>query len=120
MHFRAQIDRDKKTGKIHYQVSHFMDANPVLRSTELSRAREEVQLNKRNELRPQARLPFTEVLNIRQRYGIDAMNIRPDQEKAFWKIMQREYPKFLTTNKRVYRPPSRKIRFAPGTLELAR
>lgn len=116
--FTAQIDRDEKTGKVEYQVQHKMDVGPMLRSAEVMRAREEVALRKNDQWRPQARLDWVTVMNIKQKYGIDATNVKPDQEQRFWQIVQSEYPKMLTTSKKVYR--RQKIKFDRGTLEPAK
>lgn len=118
LHVKAQIDKDEKTGKVAYQITHSMDATPALEAALKARKLEEDRLNKKNEIRPQARLPMTEVMNIKRRYGIDPLNVKPDQETRFWQILQTEYPRFLSTNKKVYRVPRlrEKIRFMPGTL----
>jgi hypothetical protein len=117
--FKAIVDNDGP-GRVKFQLQHFEDVGPALRQAELQRKLEAERLRKENEVRPQAKLPITVVMSIKQRYGIDALKIRPDQEKRFWQILQTEYPALLTTQKKVYRAPKReKIRFAPGTLSLA-
>lgn len=115
--FRAIIDNDGP-GRVKFQIQHFSDPEPALRTAALQRQLEADRLNKKNEIRPQARLDIVTVMDIRRRYGIDAMNVKPDQEKRFWQILQTEFPKFLTTNKKVYRAPRArpKIRFEKGTL----
>lgn len=120
MSFRAIIDNDGP-GRVRYSIQHFRqqaEADKLLEVTARKRELEESQLNRKNEIRPQATIDMLAVMEIRQKYGIDALNVKPDQEKRFWQILQTEYPRCLTTNKKVYRPAagSKKIRFEPGTL----
>jgi hypothetical protein len=107
MSFRAIIDNDGP-GRVRYRIQHFADVAPVLERAAKRRQLEEAYLNKKNEIRPQASLDFVTVMAIRQKYGIDALNVKPDQEKRFWQILQTEYPQCLTTNKKVYRPPGQR------------
>jgi hypothetical protein len=117
--WNAVVDNDGP-GKVGFRLTVAQDAGPAIRAAELQRKLEADRLNKKAEIRPQAKLPMTVVMSIKQRHGIDALKIRPDQEKRFWQILQTEYPALLTTQKKVYRAPKReKIRFAPGTLSLA-
>lgn len=112
---RAIIDNDGP-GRVRYRVQH---ASNYMAALELARKRRELEesfLLKKNEVRPQATLDWVTIIEIRKKYGIDALKVRPDQEEKFWQVLQTEYPKCLTTNKKVYRTPKRRIRFAPGTL----
>jgi hypothetical protein len=117
MSFRAIIDNDGP-GRVKYSIQHFSDIRPSLELAAQRRELEEAHLNKKNEIRPQATLDWTVVFAIRQKYGIDPLKIRPDQEAKFWQILQTEYPRCLTTNKKVYRAPKKreKIVFDKGTL----
>jgi len=100
--FQAHIDTDTP-GKVRYQVTHAQDVAPYLRKAELQRQAEEAFTTRRNEVRPNASIPLVVAMEIRQKYGIDVWNITDENEERFWQIMQTEYPKFLTTNQKVYR-----------------
>lgn len=97
-------------GRVRYRIQHQSDCLAALRRAELQRQFEWDSLNRKNEVRPQATLDWGVVFEIRTKYGIDALNVKPDQEKRFWQILQTEYPRCLTTNAKVFRPVKAKAR----------
>lgn len=118
-HTYVWLSRERKGGPVNFRLTHASDAKPALDGAAIARERESRGIKQGSEIRPQARLTHGVVHAIKVKHGIDALNVKPDQEAKFWRILQTEYPRLLTTNKKVYRQ-RQKIRFSPGTLELAK
>lgn len=117
-----QIDREKKDRRASFGLVYEVDASPHIRAAEVARAKEaQLKRNKNSQMKHVAKLDWVTIMKIKKDYGLDATNCKgPLESKRLMQILQREYPKLLTTNQKVYRAPRRKIHFEPGTLELAR
>lgn len=93
-------------GKYDYRVQYLENAGPHLRAAEVAREKEStLRANKKNEYKQVASVPWTVAMKIKDQYGVDPLNLRtPEETRKYLQVLQRDYPKFLTTNKKVYRP----------------
>lgn len=116
------LDLEKGSfGRVRVRGQYVEDATPALNLAEQGRRQEEqLRQNKRSEYKRMAVIPMTLALKIKAEHGVDPLRLRSkaDTEK-YLRVLQTYYPKFLTTNRSVYRRRS-KIRFEVGTLERAR
>lgn len=98
-----RIDK-AKNGSVEYGIRHSVNVAPVLESTHNRRRMEtELRRNKKNEYRHFADLDMVTCMNIREKYGIDPMNLREGEGKLLFQIVERDYPLLKTTNMRVNR-----------------
>lgn len=104
---QEKILLQKRTdGKYDYRVQYLENAAPALKAAEIAREKEATfRANKKNEYKQVASVPWTVAMKIKDEHGVDPLNLRTPQEtRKYLAILQRDYPKFLTTNKRVSRP----------------
>ena len=94
---------EKDTGEVRSQLSQpiqpFKDVAAAQREYE-----EQVGIHKNNEMRRVASLPIVVVMKIRDKHGIDPMNLRGEKEqKKLLQVIQSEYPHLMTTNQKIHR-----------------
>lgn len=98
--------RKRTDGKYDYHIKYVENAAPHLKAAEIAREKETIlRANKKNEYKQVASVPWTVAMQIKAQHGVDPLNLKTPQEtRKYLAILQRDYPKFLTTNKRVSRP----------------
>lgn len=103
------LDR-QDDGKIKYEVMYYADATPYLKEAEKHRHKEEqLRVNKKNEYKRVASVDWATAMRIKAEHGVDPFNLRtPAETRKYLQVLQRDFPKYLTTNKKVYRPPAPK------------
>jgi hypothetical protein len=114
---RTQLHIERNGGKLKVSGQYVEDASPILVDCSVARAKEEqLRIRKDAEYRRIASIPFTLALKIKAEHGVDPLRLKTKADtQKYLAVLQRHYPKFLTTNKRVSRPRER-VRFAHGTL----
>jgi hypothetical protein len=112
---KVLLDR-QDDGKIKYEVLYYEDATPLLAETRRERDKEQVlRANKKSEYKKMASVDWNVAMKIRAEHGVDPFNLRtPADTRKYFQILQRDYPQFLCTNKRVYRPPAPKPKTVGG------
>lgn len=101
---KFDIAKDEHGGKRRFRIRHANDPKPYLEYAQREREREETfRQNKKSEMRHLASIDYVTCMNIKSKYGIDVFNMGPNDGKALRYILQTEYPKLLTTNKKVFR-----------------
>jgi hypothetical protein len=98
---KSKLRYDVDTGE--YRVRYSDPVDPFLREAKLERDKEEAGLvNPNANYRRVGSIPFTEVLRIKEKYGIDFTNLRDKSErKRAFQILEQEYPHLKTTNMRL-------------------
>lgn len=100
----VDIEHNDFSNKIGYRIRHETPINPLLEYAEYMRKKEEhLRQIKNNELEPLCALGPVEIMQIKSKHGIDVMNLRGNDHKALKFIIETEYPKLKTTNKKAYR-----------------
>lgn len=98
---KTRLRWDKDTGE--YRVQYIDDGNAFLRAAELARAKEsELGIRRDAAMIPVGSIPMTKVMEIKEKYGIDLLNLRDRSErKRAFQIIEKNYPKLKTTNMRI-------------------
>jgi len=110
------LDHNDFSQKIGFRLRHETPINPLLDYAEFMRKKEEhVRQVKNNELQPICTLGEVEILQIKAKYGIDVMNLRGNDHKALAHIIETDYPRLKTTNKKIHRRGTRGHRQQYGT-----
>ena len=109
MEIRQKVRLEKQdNGTTKYEIMYYGDATSYLREAEVARQKEQaLRANKKNEYKRVASVDWATAMRIKQEHGVDPFNLRtPAETRKYLRILQRDFPKYLTTNKRVYRPPA--------------
>jgi hypothetical protein len=99
----------RRDGKIGYKLRRQNNAAPMLKYAEQGREKEEYfGLRKDTNYYRVSAVDWNVVQKIKAEHGVDGLNLRTPQEtRKYLQILQRDYPRFLTTNKKVYRAPTK-------------
>ena len=113
---KVLLDR-QSDGSIRYEVMYYDDATPHLEAAKRERDKElALRANKKSEYKKMASVDWATAMRIKAEHGVDPFNLRtPADTRKYFQILQRDYPQYLCTNKRVYRAPApKKVEKAVG------
>lgn len=97
------LDHNDFSNKIGYRIRHETPINPLLEYAEFMRKKEEhLRQVRNNEIEPMCALGPVEIMQIKDKHGIDVFNLKGNDHKALKYIIETEYPRLKTTNKKVH------------------
>jgi hypothetical protein len=122
MEQRQKVILDKQSdGSVRYEIKYYDDATPYLNHAKRERDKEAaLRANKKSEYKKMASVDWATAMRIKAEHGVDPFNLRtPEDTRKYFRILQRDYPQYLCTNKRVYRPPAPKPKTVGGREKFA-
>ena len=104
----VNIEHQDFNDKIKFEIRHETPIGPLLQSAEHMRCKEEwLRKAKNSEMQPMCTLGPVEIMQIKDKHGIDVMNLKGNDGKALAFIIETEFPYLKTTNKKIYRRGSK-------------
>jgi hypothetical protein len=100
----VQLDK-QENGKVKYRIEHTQNAEALLKSAEQFRHREQaMRRDKTAQMHHFARLSPVQILELREKHKLDILKpMSTSERKRLHYIVQTEYERLMTTDKRLVR-----------------